>query len=243
MMAKVQVLRFSTLFVWLLTLFLAGRMVTKATWSDSMIHSVKAGFHTGGTSPIVALELADSLAVLEGVLPNTPEGEKDRLTAIVQVVADYPFIVAYTALIILLLLRNAPSLQRHLLVTLALCIGVCDVLENGVLMTALQGMRKATPEMTESLSYLWWYTAFKWMALFVLLTCLGYLEVARLRPDVLPSILRCLMGLLFLTAGLTGLAWGFGKNSGLLIENAMAFMAAALVILPFLVWKPDAVWR
>ncbi|MCX6854755.1 MAG: hypothetical protein NTV80_07600 [Verrucomicrobia bacterium] len=154
-----------------MTLVFAGLMLSKMEWSDGMIHSIKAGFHTGGTSPILALELADSLPELEGVLPETPDGEKDRLMAIIQVAADYP------------------------------------------------------------------------LGLFLLLTCLGYLELARTRTDVLPSVLRCLMGLLFLCGGLTGLAWGFGKNSGLLIENAMAFMAAALLLLPFLVWKPDAPWR
>lgn len=243
MMKKVKLLRFSTLLAWLMTLAFAGLMLSKMEWSDGMIHSIKAGFHTGGTSPILALELADSLPELEGVLPETPDGEKDRLMAIIQVAADYPFIIAYTTLFVLLLMRNDSGIARRLLLALALGIGVCDVMENGLLMSALEGMRKATPELMQSLPILWWCTACKWMGLFLLLTCLGYLELARTRTDVLPSVLRCLMGLLLLCGGLTGIAWGFGKNSGLLIENAMAFMAAALLFLPFLVWKPDAPWR
>lgn len=244
-MSKAKVLRFSSLLVWLMTLVLAGRMLSLADWSDSMIHSVKAGFHTGGTSPIVALELADSLSVQEGVLPDTPDGEKDRLSAIIQIAADYPFIVAYTALFSLLILRDKPGLRLYLLLALTLCVGVCDALENGLLMSALQKMRQATPEMNQGLMTLWWCSALKWMGLFALLACIGFLEIARdrQRQDVLPAVIRCLMGLLFLVGGLTGLAWGFGKNSGLLIENAMVFMMAALVLLPFLVWKPDEPWR
>jgi hypothetical protein len=273
MFKKANLLRFSTLLAWLATVALAYYLTTVSpevpqeekkadaiqgvrqaeskekkkkadpTWSDSMIHSIKAGFHTGGTTPIMALQLADTLVELEGVLPDTPDGEKDRRLAIAQVAADNGFIPAYTLLFILLILRGEASRWRLILLVLALGIGLADGMENRLLLAALESLRAPGPEIAPSLPMLWCCAALKWMGLFTLITCIGYQELTRPRKDVLPSILRCLMGLLLLCGGLTGLAWGFGKNSGLLIENGLVFMAAALILLPFLVWKPDTPWR
>ena len=88
-----SVLRWSTLAAWCVVVIAAGIMGSHQTWSDSMIRQMALGFHTRGTSPVIALELADSKEMIADLLPATEDGGKDRDTVVTLVEWDFLFIL------------------------------------------------------------------------------------------------------------------------------------------------------
>ncbi len=238
-----SVLRWSTLAAWCVVVIAAGIMGSHQTWSDSMIRQMALGFHTRGTSPVIALELADSKEMIADLLPATEDGGKDRDTVVTLVEWDFLFILGYTALFLLMALRHRPSGTRTGLLILAAAVALGDVLENLQLLAALGRLPGWLAWISYMPSLLWWASSLKWMGTFTLVTCLGHMEITLPRPDILPSVLRCMTGGLMFFGGVTGLFWAFGAGHALLIENAFSFILAGLAILFLLFWMPDTPWK
>lgn len=231
-----------TVIAWSITLLLALVMARhEGRWSLPMKRLKDLGFHHGGTSPVVALQLAGSREIVNQMMPLELEtGRADRANAIRMVRWDFPFIVGYASLFVLLALRVRPGRRRLLMITLAVFAGLCDLLENFQLLAAIRSPSENPDGFHPSL--LVTAATLKWTSLFVLITLTGYSELTQSTYRRLPSFWRCLSAMLMLAGGVTGLLWCGGVNSSLLLQNGLAFVAASLALFPLRFLLPDGKW-
>jgi hypothetical protein len=231
-----------TVAAWSATLLLALMMARQESqWSLPMKRLKDLGFHHGGTSPVVALQLAGSQEIVNQMMPvQLATGRADRGNAIRLVQWDFPFIVGYASLFVLLALRVRHGRRRWLLISLAVFTGLCDLLENLQLLAAIRSTSEKPdgfhPPLLVSAATL------KWTALFLLITLTGYSELTQSTYRRLPAFWRCLSALLMLAGGVTGLLWCGGLNSGLLLQNGLAFVTGSLALFPLRFLLPDGKW-
>lgn len=236
-----------TLAAWILTVMSAVLIKNQEDWSLHMTRLRDLGFDYGGTSRIIALELAGDQASFDFMLPPRWEGGEedrkailnDRNVTAAMVKWDFPFIVGYTALFILLVLRQKPSRWRAFQISLAGLGALLDVVEDVQLLAAIGHAPGWVVFMPRLLIVA---ATAKWMSLFLLLVFLGYAELTQSTYRSLPAFWRCLTGMLMMVGGLAGSWWMGGVNSGLLIQNGFAFVMVALALMPVRFFMPDGRW-
>lgn len=231
-----------TVGAWAATLLLALVLARQESrWSLPMKRLQDLGFHHGGTNPMVALQLAGSREIVEQMMPEKLDaGRADRANALRLVQWDFPFLVGYVSLFVLLAMRVRHGRRRWLLIGLAVFTGLCDVLENLQLLAAIRSTTANADGFHPSLLVA--AATLKWTVLFVLITLTGYSELTQSTYRKLPAFWRCVSALLMLTGGVTGLLWCGGLNSVLLLQNGLAFLAASFALFPLRFLLPDGKW-
>lgn len=231
-----------TVAAWAATLLLALVLARQESrWSLPMKRMKDLGFHHGGTHPMVALQLSGSREIVEQMMPgNLDTGREDRANAHRLVQWDFPFLVGYVSLFVLLAMRIRHGRRRWLLISLALFTGSCDVLENLQLLAAIRSTTDNSDGFHPSL--LLAAATLKWTVLFFLIMLTGYSELTQSTYRKLPAFWRCVSAVLMLTGGVTGLLWCGGLNSGLLLQNGLAFVVASFALFPLRFLLPDGKW-
>lgn len=225
-----------TILAWILTVVMTWVIKDQENWSLHMTRLRDLGFDYGGTSPIIALELAENRQSIDRMLPEylaTSEGDRAVIAAMVK--ADYFYILGYASLLVLLVLRQKSSRWRTVQIALACSVALLDVAENLQLMAAIHS-QGAVPWLLAGSA-----TA-KWMIFFLVLMLVGYAELTQSTYRTLPAFWRCVSAMLMIVGGLAGCWWMGGLKSGLLIQNGYVFVMAALALLPVRFLMPDGRW-
>jgi hypothetical protein len=234
-----NLLRRLTWTAWFVVFAAAVWMDRAPDWSHTMNKRSDLGFQTNGRSPLLALQLASQRQDLIELLGEagqwqSPDQKQDCIAVRSQVQRDFLFIFGYVSLFILMGARHDACWWMS---GVALTIGLADVLENWLLLTAV----KETGVGLYNHTLLWWANVLKWMSTFAFAVWLGVMELLRRRNVRLTVVLRTLFGLLMITGGVVGLCWAFAQNA-LVIENGFGFLIAALLLVPFWLWNPDTPW-
>lgn len=207
----------------------AGAFLMEAgpKWSDTMQKRSSLGFHDGLTTPLLAVELADSDEEFRQVVGAESASEGDVKKIVRSLQWDFLFLTGYSLAFAALSLRLASlkaATSKTWLIGLLGTIGLLamlDIAEN----TLCLGSLATTPPTfdpqvaTASLA--------KWVASFLVACAVGGTILHTRRPGH-PAPLNgtwCLTGLLLMIGGLTGLL-GCTMNL-VLISPGFLFMATA----------------
>ncbi len=143
-----------------------------------------------GWAAIVALELIDTPAKLEALLPLSKGGavKEQSLEAVALLKPhtcwDFLFIVLYTLFFYYLARLTVPSAYRKISIGLALAVALMDVGENIFLLAALEKHAVGDPGLSSSISLMYGFAFTKWTLIFLLLLYLGYFALGEKRKGL-----------------------------------------------------------
>jgi len=231
-----------SLFAWLALLTVALWMAAVSSgekWSPAMQKHSKLGFHTGGNSPLIAIELTGSGEVLKMLLFQ--KVDRDVTQAVLHL--DFGFIVCYVLLFVLLTLRHRslhPGFTKLLFVLTAI-IAVCDVAENLGTLNAVAALNQELSAEPKGTFRLLFWSMSKWTVFFTTVILIGWLELGLEKLNNAAAFLRVLIGLMLITRGIVGLC-SLVPGYAFFVETGFKIILLALFPFPQWLLNPDGPW-